>query len=263
MKISKKKSTLIKALKVLDCFTIEDHFLRLTDIAGKLKINKSTAHRILSDLVEEKFLEFDLETKRYKLGTKFLTYASIILSHLDIVQIAKPIMKNLVLKTKQTVNIAILDDCNVVYIAKEEPPASLRLSSSVGSRVPAYCTALGKVLLAYYNEEERKKIIDKLNLEKFTASTISSKNELQKELEKVKNSGFAIDHEEFLPGLMCVAFPIFNHENQVISSISIAGPVTAFKEKLLKTWEIYIKKAALQISNKLGYKKEKLLEDKT
>ena len=248
------QSSLVKALKIIECFNAESPCLRLAEIASRVNIHRSTAYRLLSDLVSESFLEFDKTTKQYRLGIKFLSFAAIVLGRLNIIDISKPIMKELVEKTSQTVNLAILDQNSVVYVAKVEPPSSLRLSSRVGARVPVHCTALGKVLLAYLHDDDRQNVLKNVELKEFTPATIISKEKLLEELANIKREGFAIDHEEYLPGLMCVAYPIFNYQKEAIAAISIAGPVTDFKEELLKKWEKYIGKAATEISHQLGYK---------
>lgn len=246
-------STLSRTLKILEAFDTKTPALRLTDIAIKVNLHKSTVYRLLSYLVSENYLEFDDRTKEYRLGYKFLTLASVVLSHLDITDISKPILRELVDKTNQTANLAMIDRDTVIYIAKVEPSSSIRISTRVGARVPAHCTALGKVLLANLPDNNLDKTLTTMKLTKFTNSTITDKESLMKELNEVKIMGYAIDHEEFSDGLVCVAYPIFDYKNEAIAAISISGPVTAFKNEQIKEWIRLMKSSSQSISNQLGY----------
>jgi len=247
-------STLSRTLKILEAFDTNTPALRLTDIAEKVKLHKSTVYRLLSFLVSQNYLLFEESTKRYRLGYKFLTLASVVLSHLDLTDIARPIMRELVEETNQTANLAILDRDAVIYIAKVEPSSSIRISTRIGARVPAYCTALGKVLLANMPQDNLNGYLSALKLSRFTKATIINKNKLKQELKKIRETGFALDHEEFLDGLVCVAYPIFDYKNEAVAALSISGPVTVFKEEQITEWTKLLKLSSQRISEQLGYR---------
>ncbi len=246
-------STVSRTLKILEAFDAKTPALRLTDIATKVNLHKSTVYRLLSFLVSENYLEFDAVSKKYRLGYKFLILASVVLNDLDITDISKPIMRELVETTGQTANLAVLDRDAVIYIAKVEPSSSIRISTRVGARVPAHCTALGKVLLANVSENNLDKILSKMKLPRFTNSTITDKESLKRELNEIKVKGYAIDHEEFLDGLVCVAYPIFDYKSDGIAAISISGPVTVFKDEQIREWIKLLKLSSQSISKQLGY----------
>jgi len=246
-------STLSRTLKILEAFDAKTPALRLTDIAVKVELHKSTVYRLLSYLVSENYLEFDERTKEYRLGIKFLTIASVVLSSLDITDISKPIMRGLVEKTGQTANLAVLDRDSVIYIAKVEPSSSIRIATRIGARVPAHCTALGKVLLAHLPKDNLNTILPRMKLSRFTNSTITDKESLKKELNKISKISYAIDHEEFLDGLVCVAYPIFDYKNEATAAISISGSVTAFKDQQILEWIKLLKVSSDSISQQLGY----------
>ena len=247
-------STLSRTLKIIEVFDANTPALRLTDIAEKVQLHKSTVYRLLNFLVSENYLAFDESTKKYRLGYKFLTLASVVLSYLDITDISKPIMRELVDKTNQTANLAVLDRDAVIYIAKIEPPSSIRISTRIGARVPAHCTALGKVLLANLPRDDLERILPATRLSKFTHATIANKAILKKELDQIKTKGYAIDHEEFLDGLVCIAYPIFDYKNEAVAAISISGSVTVFKNEQLQEWIQLLKISSYNISTLLGFK---------
>lgn len=246
-------STLSRTLKILETFDVKTPVLRLTDIAAKVELHKSTVYRLLSYLVSENYLDFNERTKEYRLGIKFLTIASVVLSSLDIADISKPIMRDLVEKTGQTANLAVLDRDSVIYISKVEPSSSIRISTRIGARLPAHCTALGKVLLAHLPNENLKNILSQMKLTKFTRLTITIKESLKKELKEIYNKSYAIDHEEFLDGLVCAACPVFDYKNEAIAAISISGSVTVFKEEQIEEWIKLLKVSSDKISKQLGY----------
>jgi len=247
-------STLSRTLKILEVFDVNTPALRLTDIAEKVNLHRSTVYRLVNYLVSEHYLEFDESTKKYRLGYKFLTLASVVLSYLDITDISKPIMRELVDKTNQTANLAVLDRDAVIYIAKIEPPSSIRISTRIGARVPAHCTALGKVLLANLPDNNLDRTLAKMKLSKFTNATITNKEILKNELDKIKANGYAIDHEEFLDGLVCVAYPILDYKNDAVAALSISGSVTVFKNEQILEWIALLKISSDNISKLLGFK---------
>ncbi len=247
-------STLSRTLKILEAFDTRTPALRLTDIAAKVNLHKSTVYRLLSYLVTENYLEFNESTKEYRLGYKFLTLASVVLSYLDITDISKPIMRELVDKTNQTANLAVLDRDAVIYIAKVEPTSSIRISTRIGARVPAHCTALGKILLANLSHNNLDKILSTMKFSRFTSTTITDKESLKKKLNEISAKGYAIDHEEFLDGLVCVAYPIFDYKNEAIAAISISGSLTVFKDEQIQKWIKLLKTSSESISKQLGYK---------
>jgi len=144
---------------------------------------------------------------------------------MDLVKEATPYLKELVNQCNETVHLGVLEEGEVLYIAKEESSQTIRMISYVGRRAPLHCTALGKVLLAYLAEEKRKKILGQKELLRFTKKTITDRKELEKELNKVKKQGFALDREENEKDVRCIAAPIKSYQGGVIAAISISGPV--------------------------------------
>ena len=226
----------------------------MTEISEKLGLYPSTIHRILDTLKHWGYVEQEPNNQRYQLGLKVIELGMAKLHQMDLAREATPYLKELVNQCNETIHLAILKEGEVLYLAKEESSQTIRMCSYVGKRAPIHCTALGKVLLAYLSEEKRKDILDKKGLPSLTEKTITNKKELEKELCKVREQGFALDRGEFEKDVRCIAAPIRNHQGKVIAAISIS----TLSFRIDKNIHNNLKKALIQtskkISKRLGYK---------
>ena len=247
-------------IKVLDksLFTLEtllqhSSSMSIMEISKKLKIYPSTIHRILDTLKHWGYVEQESNNQKYQLGLKVLELGMVKLHQMDLAREASPYLKELVNQCNETVHLGVLEDEEVLYLAKEESSQTIRMCSYVGKRASLHCTALGKVLLAHLPEGERKKILDKKELPRLTEKTITDKEELEKELNKVKKQGFALDREENEKDVRCIAAPIRNYQGKVIAALSISSP--AYRTNIDQ--QNHLKEALLQtsknISKRLGY----------
>jgi DNA-binding IclR family transcriptional regulator len=185
-----------KSLSVLDLLLKKGSAMNMTEIAKKLGFYPSTIHRILDTLKQWGYVEQDPHTQKYQLGLKALELGMAKLHQMDLVREATPCLKELVNQCNETVHLGVLEEGEVMYLAKEESSQTIRMISYVGKRAPLYCTALGKVLLAYMSEEEREKILEDRELLRLTEKTITDKDELEKEPNRIKKQDFALDREE-------------------------------------------------------------------
>jgi len=242
-----------KSLSVLELLLQQGSAMNMTEISEKLGLYPSTIHRILDNLKNWGYVEQDPNTQKYQLGLKLLELGMAKLNQIDLVREATPYLKELVNYCNETVHLGILDNAEVLYLAKEESSQTIRMCSYVGRRAPVHCTALGKVLLAYLSEEKRKDILDKKGLPSLTEKTITNRKELEEELCKVREQGFALDREENEKDVRCIAAPIRNHQKKVIASINISSP--AYRTDIDQ--QNYLKETLLQtsknISKRLGY----------
>ena len=243
-----------RALAILELLATYRHGERLTSISQELGLNKSTTHSLISTLENLGYVQQDQETAKYSLGLKLFELGQVVHANMDLRNIAMPFLQELALKFGETVHLAILSKGEVVYIDKVDAFRSIRIGSQIGGRNPAHCTGVGKVLLAGFTDKELTDIIGNVKLEKFTANTIVSKEELHKHLEKVKLDGFAVDQEEIEEGLSCIAAPIKNHRGKVIAGISVSGPTSRMHAEMLGELKNDVMGKALQISRRLGYK---------
>jgi len=182
-----------KSLSVLELLLQKGSFMNMIELSEKLGFYPSTTHRILDTLKHWGYVEQDSHTQKYQLGLKALELGMAKLHQMDLVREATPYLKELVNQCNETVHLGVLEEGEVLYLAKKESSRTIRMCSYMGKRAPLYCTALGKVLLAYLPGEERKKILEQKELLRFTEKTITDRKELEKELNKIKKQGFALD----------------------------------------------------------------------
>ena len=226
----------------------------MTTISQGLGLNKSTTHSLISTLEQMGYVQQDQETAKYSLGLKLFELGQVVHANMDLRNIAMPFLRELALKFGETVHLAILSKGEVVYIDKVDTSRSIRIGSQIGGRNAAYCTGVGKVLLAGLSDNELADILKFMKLEKFTANTIVDKEILRKLLVQVRNNGFAVDQGEIEDGLSCTAAPIKNHRGKVIAGISVSGPTSRMQTENSNELTKEVMETALQISRRLGYK---------
>ena len=251
-----------KSLFILETLLQHSSSMSIMEISKKLKIYPSTIHRVLNTLKYRGYVEQNPVNQKYRLGLKLVELGMARYHQIDLVKEAHPFLKELVNQCNETVHLGILDQEEVLYIAKEDCPCTIRMVSQVGRRAFLHSTALGKILLAYLPEKEREEIIAHKNFSCFTEHTITEKKELEKELEQVKKQGFALDREENEKDVYCIAAPIKNYQGEVIAAISISSPVYRIdinKQNHLKEALIEISK---KISKRLGNKEKTQKEEK-
>ena len=218
----------LRALDVLEAFSAERPTLSLTEVGQAIGLNASTTFRLLATLESRGYVEQDASTGRYRVGVAVLRPSSTFLAHLNVRERVYPFLAQLRDKCRETVHLTVLDQrlMEVIYLEKLEglQPIGL-MSSRVGGRSPAYCTAVGKALLAYQDLLAVRSFFSRNNMKRFTATTITSAEELAKELQVVNERGYAIDNAEHEDDVMCVAVPLWNHRGEALAAISVSGPV--------------------------------------
>ena len=242
-----------RAADVLELFLTADQHLAVKEISEKLGLSKSTVHGIIKTLEHRGFLQQNPDDLKYKLGMKLFELGNRVASQLDIAEITRPIIKELVEVTKETVHLVVYEGGEVIYVEKMDGPMSLRIYSQVGKKAPVHCTGVGKSILAFLEEEEVDLLLSNAKMERFTEYTLTDKAELKLQLKTVREQGYAMEDEEIERGLKCVAEPIFKHQGKVIAAISCASPKIRLDEDKLTQVINGVKQAAAQISAKMGY----------
>jgi DNA-binding IclR family transcriptional regulator len=209
-----------RALDVLMCFTNQTPELSMTQISEMARINKSTVHRLLATLEGKRFVERDPVTGIYRPGIRLLQLAFLTLEHNDLRRLAAPFLHALCDQYRENVNLAILDDTHVIYLDVIESPQRVKLAAARGQRLPAFCTASGKAILAFLPAENLQRILEH-GLSQHTENTITSPEAFFEDLSRTRQRGYAFSEQEFEEGINAVAAPICNFP---IASISIAGP---------------------------------------
>jgi DNA-binding IclR family transcriptional regulator len=242
-----------RALRILEELSKGEKGLQ--EIANHVELNKSTVHRLLQTLIYKGFVKQNTDRLQYGLTTKILELSHNIIEDLDIVSISKPFLQELNKQTEEVVHLVMLEENDAVYIDKIEAKNNIRMYSYIGKKIPLFSSAVGKAYLAFSKDSIRESKWQMIleSMESFTENTIITENELKEELGKIKNRGFSIDNEENELGIICVAAPIYNHLGIVEYAISISTPKFRLTEKKLEHFGKLVRKAANEISGKLGY----------
>jgi len=248
-------SSVQNAARLLKEFGSGERELGVSELSRRLGLGKSTVHRLLATLTDERILEHDPARGTYRLGLVIYELGARVSVHRVLHDAATPILEALRNATKETVQIAVLDSREVVYVERLESPHTLRLFGRIGHRNSAHCTSNGKVLLAYLPEDRREALLKGWRPERRTAYTIWQCPKLREELERVRARGWATNISESEVGVASVAAPIRNARGEVIASVSVAGPVLRLDgESLRRFFCSSVVQAADAISARLGYR---------
>ena len=247
-------NSILRASAILKCFAGEETHLRISELARRLGLDRSTTYRILLSLEKCGLVEKEDKTGEYTLGLAAFELGNAYLRRMDFIQISKPVMAELAQKVQETVHLAVLSDTEIFYVDKAESPRPLGVMSKIGQRGPLHCTALGKVLLAHQPEAEQMKIIRRIKLLPYTPKTITSRQKLLEELKAVQKQGYALDHREIEEDVECIGAPIRDHHGNVIAALSISGPQKKINTPGEKQFVSSVVEATALISSKLGYR---------
>lgn len=243
-----KIKVLYKAFNLFEIFNDNYYELSAIEIENSLSLNKTNFH-LIKNLQELGYSENNLETQRYRLGVKPVYLASFVKSYLTLKKVSRPLLLDLNRRTKETVRLAMSHQGQSLYLEKIEGSQVIRVATDTGSRLPAHCTGVGKVLLSSLSFDEIEKIAIHCGVEKFTANTIDNLETLNKELGRVRLTGVAIDREETEQGLICIAALIYCR-GSIIAAISLSMPKNRFKSQRAYFF-FEIKKVSKKISELL------------
>jgi len=242
-----------RAVKILDVLSSEGE-KSVTEISTTLSFPKSSVHEITSTLLATGILEKDSDRNKYSLGLKLFELGKQAQANLEISKVAIPSLRSLHEQFDETVHLTVLDRKEVLYIECFESTKQLRTYSVIGIRAPLHCTAVGKAILAYLDDEEVEEIIRSMGLPRFTQNTITDRVRLNAEVRKIRDSGFATDEMEHEEGVCCVGAPVRNHTGQVVASISVSGPSQRITPVRIAEIAPLVMERAAEISRRLGYK---------
>lgn len=244
-------SGLQRTFRLLDLIVTEGplRFAELVELTG---IPKATMHRILNELADERLIQLDERSLTWSSGYRILEMANRIWTRSDIRALAQDQLLALNAMSNETVQIGVLADTHVVVIDHIESTRSVRHSILVGTRMPVYCTGMGKVLLAWCKEEQQRDIISRISFARFTPNTITERKALMKELREVSQRGHALDAEERYLGSLCVAAPVVDSAGQAIAGLSITAPSFRTDKKELDRWCEALVAASAEISRRLA-----------
>lgn len=242
-----------RALEILSLFSYAKPRWGITELAAAMSLPKGTIHNIVSTLDSAGFLKKDEETRKYCLGPKLFSLGTIMGGTLEINQRALGPAHNLVEITGLISRVAIWDHDAALLTLEVAPHNYTALAQRIGPRVAAYCSALGKSLLAFLTGAEIEAYLDRTELTPFTPNTISRRDALQQELERTRKRGYAVNNEEIALGRASLAAPVFGRDQRIAGAISQAGNVNQILGSEMDSLSQTLKATAGEISMALGY----------
>jgi IclR family KDG regulon transcriptional repressor len=245
------------ALRLLKLFSVKTPDKRLTELANELGLGKSTTSRLLSTLLSEGFVFQDPVTHKYRLGQRIVSlYRVMVMSFEDLAEAASPFIERLSHETSEALRIAVLEENEVAYIYEKEGSIKENIGSYVGGRNPLHCTSSGKLLLAFQNEHEMNKMLNK-PLFKYTSRTITDSSELKEQLKLIRKQDYCISIGEFIDNLISISSPIRDSNGQVISALTLICPTHRMDDSRINSYTNKVMKTAKEISRQFGFLNKK------
>lgn len=241
-----------RALDIIEVLSQETQGLGVTEIAGRIGLHKSTAHRIITTLANRGYVN-KTDKGTYKIGLNLIESVSCYINSLELQTEARPYIARITSELGLTSHLGVLDGDQVVYIEKMDVFSNVRMYSQIGVHVPAQSCSLGKCLLSNYSASDVRKIMTDCTFIKFTKNTISSIDELLADLDLVRSRGWSIDDEESELGHRCLAAPIYDYRGDIIAAISASGPTKTFTKERIPQISQFLKAQAMEISHSMGY----------
>lgn len=250
---SQTHQSLERGLRVLEATAANGGSGRLSEIARKTALPRSTAHHLLRALVEFGYLVQDGGARPYKLAPKLFRLTRRSWTKEQLAEISMPFLDELSRRTGEGTSLAILRDGVVTVVAKRESEGPVRVVQEVGGIRPIHCTAVGKALAAWLPAGELDGIIGRTVFERKTAKTITAPAAFRRELARIRATGFAIDNEEHIEGIRCIATPIRDHSGEVRAALCIVGPKSRLLQRRFAELRKSLAAVAADLSARLGY----------
>lgn len=242
------------ALDLLEQFHDDVDELGVTELSKRLKLHKNNVFRLLATLESRGYIEQNRATENYRLGLKALELGQTFIKQMGLLRQARPILERMVEDCNETAYVAIFKENHIVYLDVVETNLTVRVVSRVGSRLPAYCTASGKVHLAYMSDEEFESVLAEQKIVQHTPTTLTDPAALKAELAQIREQGYALDDEELDPGVRCIAAPIRDYTRRIVGAVSISGPNMRLEDKRIEKELVpMILSAGEDLSTRLGF----------
>ncbi len=244
--------SLSRALHLLNVVAASDQGLSLSETARAASLAVSTAHRLLTTLQQDKFVRFDTERSVWVIGVQAFIVGNAFPRARDLIAMARPLMRQLMEKSGETVNLAVEDQGFAVYVAQVECRKLMRAISRPGGRAPMHASGVGKALLAAMPAADVEAIIALRGLAKETDKTIDTLPKLRAELDAIRARGYAIDDEENGVGLRCAAATIYGEHGDAVAALSLSGPAARIGNAAIATMGEAVKDTAQRITAQFG-----------
>src|SRR6204780_2624087 len=251
--------SLERGLAILGCFTPKRPVLGIADVSDELGMTRSTTHRYMITLLALGYLERGA-SRKYRLGLRVTDLGMSALSSTGLREHAHLYLDELRQRSSYTTSLGVLDGLDVLYVDRvrsfRRGQGKIDLELHTGSRLPAYCTSMGKLLLANLPESEQRELIGQMKLTKRGPNTITSKKALREELDQIQEAGFAVDDQELAPELYAIAAPVRNDARDVVAAVGLAAHGSMISlEELVDALGPHLVSTADRISARLGYRR--------
>ncbi len=240
--------TLARGLIILEKLAESPDGLGITELAESFEVDKGSMSRLMQTLANYGFAEKDEKTRKYKLGPQIVRLSRTVLTRMPLRETAKPFLQQLVDQTGECAHLAILAKGEALYIDQVESPSALRVATGVGTLAPLHCTALGKVLLAFAGGPIPEVLTN------FSFRTISDHQTLLHHIDQVKTQGFALDDEEYSPGVRCIAVPVFDYRDRCVAAIGISSPTSRLPLENIPQVARTVQEIGQSLSSRLSFK---------
>ncbi len=249
----KRNESTARAFSIIEYLAQQDDWVRLRALARDLDLHPATAHRFLSSLKDLGYVKQDPEGASYQLTLKFAWISSRVLERTQLRGVARPWMTQLTAETNETTHLGVLDGGEVAYIDKVDNSQAVEMRSRIGGRVHIHASALGKAIVAFLPERSRDLIVAHWQPIALTKNTISDLAAFQRELDVVRERGYALDDEENEIGIRCIGAPVFDHSGSVVGALSVSGwTITMTHERIPHLVE-RLRSTCTGISRELGF----------
>jgi DNA-binding IclR family transcriptional regulator len=244
-----------RATDIISLFSAAQTALGITQIAAALGLNKATAWGLVTTLEKQGFLQQDPDTQKYGLGPKLFELGMVYFGNLEINAKASRPVHGLASRTELTARVGIWDRGSVLITLLALPKAEDSISHQIGPRVPAYCSGIGKAILAFLEPDELREYLAVTELVRHAPATIVTPEELLKDLEKTRERGYSISSEEMIPGVVALGAPVYGRTKKVAGAISISGSPAVLLGRQLGKLSGELLRTAAEISREMGYYK--------
>lgn len=241
-----------RALTLLEILGSEEEGLRLTDLSMKSGLSPSTAHRLLTTLEKRRFVQFDAADNHWHVGRAAFSVGASFVKRRNFVAPSLHYLKYLRDLTRETANLGVIEDGSVITLAQAESREIMRAIAPVGGRAPVTSSAMGKAIMATWTAKELETFINRHPLMRLTSASIMSFEALKAELEEVRQNGYAIDNEEYMPGLRCVGAAVYNHQGEAFFAISVSGLTSRVSMEKVAEMGLSVARTAGELTRALG-----------
>jgi len=241
-----------RALLIIETLAEDDEGYRLTDLAVRTGLSPSTVHRLLTTLEKRRFVQFDRGESTWHIGAQSFAVGSTFVRRRNFVTQALPYLRKLRDQTRETANLAVVDDGAMVVLTRVESREIMRSVTKVGGRVPMVASGLGKALLATYSEQDVFAIIQRVGMPRLTSNSIVRAGELCKSLHDIRRQGYSVDDEEALIGLRCVSAVVYDDCSEPLAAISVSGKASRVPNDRLPILGKQVQEVAAELTMALG-----------